>query len=127
MCSVLCRFRLISRIIATFIHCQLPTDSNHSTIVRISPDAPGHIKTPLRQYSAYPVLPSKQADQAIASLEGLLSNKNYLAYKEFILYSLDFINDSRFCLLDTTQLLVYLVFNMYCKERCLDVLRVVNA
>lgn len=73
------------------------------------------------------MLPSKQADQSIASLEGLLSNKNYLAYKEFILYSLDFINDSRFCLLDTTQLLVYLVFNMYCKERCLDVLRVVNA
>ena len=117
---------MISRIIATYIHCQMPMDSNHSTIIRISPDAPGHIKTPTRQYGAYPILPSKQADQAFASLEALLNNKSYFPYKEYILYSIDFINDSRFCLYDTAQLLVYLVFNMYCHERSLDVLRVVN-
>ena len=104
----------------------MPMDSYHSTIIRVSANAPGHIKTTTRQYSTVPILPSKQADQAIASLEGLLSNKNYLPYKEYILYSLDFINDSRFCLFDTAQLLVYLIFNMYCNERCLDILRVVN-
>ncbi len=104
----------------------MPMDSNHSTIIRISPNAPGHIKTTTRQYSTATILPSKQADLAIASLEGLLSNKNYLPYKEYISYSLDFINDSRFCLFDSAQLLVYLLFNMYCNDRCLDVLRVIT-
>ena len=99
-------------------------DSIHKTIMRVLPNAPGHIKTPRHQSSS--VLPTKQADQAHGSLEALLGNKNYIPYKEHILYSLEFIDDSRFSLFDTLQLLMYLIVNLYCNERSLDVLRVIK-
>ena len=121
------RFRLIARVLSTFIQCQMPLDNAHSVILRVSPNAPGHIKDPNRyQQQTTLVTPSKQADQALAGLEGLLSNKNYLDKRDFITYSLEFVSDMRHSLFNILELFIYLVCGLYPTERSLDLLRVLR-
>ncbi|XP_019856290.1 PREDICTED: ectopic P granules protein 5 homolog [Amphimedon queenslandica] len=119
-------FRLISRVLATFIHTQLPLDTSQSVHPRLSPGAPGHIKDPMRYVTGFAsvAMATKQADQASASLESLLSNKSYLHLRDYISYSLDMINDLQCNLMNIQQLFVYLVINLYSSERSLDSLRV---
>ena len=105
----------------------MPMDSTHATIIRVSPNAPGHVKDPLRNQPGSLVCATKQADQGCSGLEGLVSNKNYTSLKEYVIYSLEFVNDIKYSLFDTIQLLVYLVTNLYSDERCLDSLRVIQA
>lgn len=106
----------------------MPLDSSQSTILRVVPHAPGHVKDPLRYQPGTSALVSatKQADQACAGLESLLSNKSYLNRRDYVTYSLEFVNDLQYTLLNTNELLVYLVSNMYPNECCLDALRVLQ-
>lgn len=122
------RFRLVARALATFIYCQMPVDSSQSTIPRLAPHAPGHVKDPSRYQSGTPTIvgATKQADQACAGLESLLSNKAYLHLKDYVTYSLEYVNDLQNTLLNVIELLVYLVVNLYPTERCLDTLRVLQ-
>lgn len=120
------RFRLISRVLATFIHTQMPLDSSQSVHPRLMPNAPGHIKDPLRHTPGFTsvAMATKQADQASASLESLLSNKSYVHLRDYVSYSLDMINDLKSNLMNIPDLFVYLVINLYPLERSLDALRV---
>ena len=104
----------------------MPVDTSQSTIPRLTPNAPGHVKDPSRHQSGASafVCATKQADQSCAGLESLLTNKAYSNLKESVTYSLEFVNALENTLLNTTELLVYLVFNLYPNERCLDVLKV---
>ena len=63
---------IFARVISVFIHCQMPMDSTHATIICVSPNAPGHVKHPLRNQPGSLVCATKQADQGCA---GLVSNK----------------------------------------------------
>lgn len=123
------RFRLIARAMAAFLLCQMPVDTSQSTLPRITPNAPGHIKDPLRSQPGANLLatPTKQADQVANSLEGLLNNKNYSHLKEYVSYSLVFLHDLNHSLLNCAELLVYLCTALYPNERFLDTLRILQA
>ena len=55
-------FLYIAKVISVFIHCQMPMDSTHATIIRVSPNAPGHVKDPLRNQPGSLVCATKQAE-----------------------------------------------------------------
>lgn len=114
---------------AAFLFCQMPVDSSQSTLLRITPNAAGHIKDPNRNLLAATLqaAPTKQAEQMANSLEGLLTNKNYSQLKEFISYSLVFLHDMNHSLMNSAELLVYLCTVLYPEERFLDALRVLQA
>jgi len=121
------RFRLISRAMAAFLHCQMPVDSNQSTQLRVVPNAPGHVKDPSRNQAnlnpAFAIIPTKQGDQACNYLESLLNNKQYTHLKEHILYSINFVNNMNNSVMNSIHLLVHLCTTLYPECRFLDVLR----
>ena len=114
---------------AAFLLCQMPVDTSQSTLLRITPNAPGHIKDPIRSQPAANALatPTKQAEQVANSLEGLLANKNYSQLKEYVSYSVVFLHDMNHSLMNSTELLVYLCTALYTNERFLDTLRILQA
>ena len=113
---------------AAFLYSQMPVDSTQTTKLRVTPNAPGHIKDPARQLQGTnhtgAIVPTKQGDQCLSSLESLLNNKHYANLKEYVFYSLAFLNDPRNCAMNSIQLLVYLSTSMYPEIRSLDILRV---
>ena len=122
------RFRLISRALSTHIYCQTPLDTNQTTILRVAPGSPGHIKDPYRNQPGFvaSAIPLKQADQAFNNFEALMNNKNYASLKENTSYALGFISDLNHTILNTVDLLVYLSVWLYPQDRFLDALRVVQ-
>ena len=119
------RFRLI----ATYLLCQMPVDTSQSTLPRITPNAPGHIKDHTRGHIAanHLATPTKLAEQVANSLEGLLTNKNYSHLKEYISYSVVYLHDTNHNLMNSPELLVYLCTALYPDERFLDTLRILQA
>lgn len=98
----------------------MPVDASHTTQLRLTPNAPGHIK----EYSKGGITSTKQADQAYASLESLLGNRQYTKLKEHIHSTFMFMNDSNKTLLDVLDLFIHLVASLYMEYRSLDLLRI---
>ena len=124
------RFRLISRAMAAFLHCQMPVDSSQSTQLRVVPNAPGHVRDPTRNQPSpnllTTIVPTKQGDQAFNCLESLLNNKHYAHLKEHISYSVSFVNNMNNNVMNSIQLLVHLCTSLYPDCRFLDVLRILQ-
>ena len=118
--SLINRFRLIARALAAFICVQMPVDASHMTQLRLTPNAPGHIK----EHSRIGIVPAKQAEQAYASLESLLSNKQYAKLKEHVHGVFLFMNNSNKTLMDVMDLFIHLVASLYTEYRSLDLLRI---
>ncbi len=130
---ILCRFRLISRAIAAFLHCQMPVDQSQTTQLRVVPNAPGHVRDTLKGQTGTPSTPlfssktpTKQAEQTLNSLESLITNKNYQHLKEHVIYSLDFLKDPSHCIMDSTKLLMHLCTALYDSHRFLDLMKVLE-
>ena len=126
VCCITFRFRLISRAMAAFLHCQMPVD-NGQTKLRVIPNAPGHVKESAKSQqssSTISVLPTKLGDHSCNSLESLLNNKQYVHLKEHISYSVSFVNDASNCVMNSATLLVYLCTTLYPESRFLDLSRV---
>ena len=114
------RFRLIARSLAAFICVQMPVDASHTTQLRLTPNAPGHIK----EHSKFGIVPTKQAEQTYASLESLLSNKQYAKLKEHVHGAFLFMNDCKKTLMNLMDLFIHLVASLYTEYRSLDLLRI---
>ena len=98
----------------------MPVDTSHITQLRLTPNAPGHIK----EHSRGGVTPAKQAEQAYASLESLLSNKQYAKLKEHVHSAFLFMNDAGKTLMNVMDLFIHLVASLYTEYRSLDLLRI---
>jgi len=94
-------------------------DASHTTQLRLTPIAPGHIKS---QKGA--ISPTKQAEQIHASLESLQNNKQYLMLKEHIVSASLFVNESNKTLMDMNNIFIHLVASLYPEYRSLDLIRV---
>ena len=110
---------------AAFLFCQMPVDSSQTTQLRLQPEALGHIKDIPRSPATVAIVPTKMGEQSYSSLEQLLSNKQYTAWKEVAAYSVSFINDANNTLVNAVDLLVHLCTAMFPDHRYLDVLRTV--
>ena len=123
------RFRLISRAMATYLYCQMPVDSSQATQLRVIPNAPGHIKDPIKPTSpsisaSLPIAHTKQGESAYTNLEHLMTNKNYSHLREHVIFTLDYLKDTTHNVMSCSQLLVHLCTAMYPDCRFLDLLRV---
>jgi len=98
----------------------MPVDTSHMTQLRLVPNSPGHIK----EYSKGGITPTKQAEQAYASLEALLSNKQYTKLREHVHGTFMFMNDSYKTLMDVVDLFIHLVASLYMEHRALDLMRI---
>ena len=119
------QFRLIARAMAAFLYCQMPVDSSQTTQLRLHPESPGHIKDTANTLPLGAIVPTKMCEQSYNSLEQLLSNKQYTAWKELAVYSVSFINDSNNTLVNAVDLLVHLCTALFPEHRYLDILRTV--
>lgn len=126
------RFRLIARSLGVFLQCQLPVDPNNQVHLRTVPNAPGHVKdakphpSSLVMAASY-ILPTKQAEQGLQSLEGLLNNKLYSQLGTFVTYAVEFVCSPNHTVLNSEQLLMWLSAALYPNLRYLDLLRVCHA
>lgn len=98
----------------------MPVDASHTTQLRLTPNAPGHIK----EHSKVGVVPTKQAEQTYTSLESLFNNKQYAKLKEHVHSAFMFMNDSNKTLMDVMDLFIHLVASLYTEYRSLDLLRI---
>ncbi len=116
----------------TFLHCQMPVDQSQATQLRVTPNAPGHVRDTLKSGSntLTPLFttktPTKQAEQNLNALESLLTNKNYQHLKEHVIYSVDFLKDPGRCIMDCNKLLVHLCTYTFDGYRFLDLLKVLD-
>ena len=110
---------------AAFLYCQMPVDSSQTTQLRLHPESPGHIKDTANTLPLGAIVPTKMCEQSYNSLEQLLSNKQYTAWKELAVYSVSFINDSNNTLVNAVDLLVHLCTALFPEHRYLDILRTV--
>ena len=94
-------------------------DASHTTQLRLTPIAPGHIKSPKSGIS-----PTKQAEQIHMSLESLQNNKQYLSLREHIFSASLFINESNKTIMDVNNIFIHLVASLYPEYRSLDLIRV---
>lgn len=98
----------------------MPVDASHTTQLRLTPNAPGHIK----EHPKASITPTKQAEQTYASLESLLSSKQYAKLKEHVRGSYMFMSDSNKTLMDAMDLFIHLVASLYTDYRSLDLVRI---
>jgi len=98
----------------------MPVDASHMTQLRLTPNAPGHIK----EHSKTGITPTKQAEQAYASLESLLTNKQYAKLKEHVHGSSMFMSNSNKTLVDVMDLFIHLVASLYPDCRSLDMVQI---
>ena len=116
----------MSRAMAAFLHCQMPVDSRQTTLLRVVPNAPGHIKDLPRQQNPTGIGATKQGHQTSAALEALLTDKHYAALREHATYAVNFVNNPSNCIVNCNYLLVYLSTILYPERRYLDLLRVLQ-
>ncbi len=129
MIIVIARFRLIARSLGVFLQCQLPVDTSGQTQLRLTPNAPGHVKEgskAVQSTPVYTILTTKQNEQALQSLESLLSNKQYSHLTDHVTQAIGFVNDPKNCILNSLKLLVTLGVALYPEYRYLDVIRSTN-
>ena len=98
----------------------MPVDALHTTQLRLTPNAPGHI----REHPKSGITPTKQAEQACTNLESLLNSKQYVKLREHVHGSTSFMNDSNKTLMDVMDLFIHLVASLYMEYRSLDLLRI---
>ena len=120
------RFRLVSRAMAAFLHCQMPIDGKQTTLLRVAPNAPGHVKDPPRQHNPTGIGATKQGNHTCSALEALLADKHYAALREHTTYAVNFVNNPSNCIVNCNHLLVYLSTVLYPGRRFLDLLRVLQ-
>jgi hypothetical protein len=113
------KFRLACRILSTYIFCQLPIDVSQNIMPRLTSDAPGYVRNAIPEASSGTINATKQADQALAGLEALLTNKSFVTFVEFIGNSLEFIKNYQNTLLNARELLLNLLANLYYDEKSL--------
>ena len=111
---------------AAFLHCQMPVDGRQTTLLRVIPNAPGHVKDPPRQQTGSPASATKQGNNTCATLEAVLSDKHYASLREHATYAVNFVNNPSNCIMNCTYLLVYLSTVLYPEARYLDQLRVLQ-
>ena len=124
----MCRFRLVSRAMAAFLHCQMPVDSRQTTLLRVQPNSPGHVKDPApRQQTGGAIAPTKQGNQTCTNLEALLTDKHYSSEREHSIYAVSFVSNPSNNIMNCVHLLVYLSTKLYPEARYLDLLRVLQS
>ena len=111
---------------AAFLHCQMPVDGRQTTILRVIPNAPGHVKDLPRQQNPSGIGATKQGNHTIGTLESLLTDKHYAALREHATYAVNFVNNPSNCIVNCNYLLVYLSTVLYPECRYLDLLRVLQ-
>ncbi len=106
----------------------MPVDSTQTTQLRVTPNAPGHVKDPAlhHQSGAKGIVPTKLGDQTRGNLESLATNKHYAHVKEHVVYGLEFVDDFGHCIMNAQFLLVHLCTSLYPNSRFLDILRVIQ-
>ena len=111
---------------AAFLHCQMPVDNRQTTLLRVTPHAPGHVKDHQRQQPGSFVAPTKQGNTTCANLEALLTDKHYIAWRDHANFAVNFVNNRSNTIVNCNYLLVYLSTTLYPEARYLDLLRVLR-
>lgn len=91
----MCRFRLVCKGLAAYLSAQIPSN----LALRLESNAPGYVST--RGSPSSPpgspsgVSPSQQAQQALAHLESLRTNKQYASFKQHTEMLINIVCDPR--------------------------------
>lgn len=120
------RFRLISRAMAAFLHCQMPVDNRQTTLLRVLPNSPGHVKENPKQQTFSVASATKQGIHTCSNLEALLTDKHYASLREHSSFATSFVINPTNNIMNCVYLLVSLSTALYPEARYLDVLRVIQ-
>lgn len=118
---LLCRFRLVAKVMSAFLAAQMPSDAS----LRLQPDAPGFITagSPSSPKTPTPCSPSQQARQTLATLESLRTNKLYSVYKQTIETSIDCVISPSLSFRDSSVQLSRLTSSLFPEINYLEVVR----
>jgi len=107
----------------------MPVDLSGAVQLRLVPNAPGHVKegshrtTNSTTVPVYSILPTKQNELALQTLDAMLTNKEYSSLTSSVTTSVNFACNPANPLTSCVQLLTVLAAALYPEYRFLDLLR----
>ncbi|OAD55805.1 Ectopic P granules protein 5 like protein, partial [Eufriesea mexicana] len=117
--SMRCKF--LCRAIGVYCLAQLPESKSDEQLVRFTPDSPGVALSITTEPDVMEVRPSREAVEAMKTLEGLILNKQYVTLKGNIERSIKLIRDPANSLHNAVEIIGVLTTELY-NQRYLHVL-----